>query len=221
MTAVLETSQDVRAALENLQKAFEQLRGEYVHGIKSEADYSRATLLLDELTDGHELNKYEEQMLIELEDAILAYERDSEQFKDFNALFKARTSPVQLIKHLMETLGLTGSDLPEIGDKTVVSKVLNGDRPISHKMAYSLAERFHMDPKAFIARVSMGSNKNGTATSRNALFNRKKGIAEVRLSAAGAVKIFAKSGPLETVGEQQVAASSGNRKPANRPALKR
>lgn len=50
----------------------------------------------------------------------------------------------------METLGLTGSDLPEIGDKSAVSKVLNGDRRISHKMAYALAERFHMNPKAFI-----------------------------------------------------------------------
>jgi len=51
----------------------------------------------------------------------------------------------------METLGLTGSDLPEIGDKTAVSKVLNGDRPISHKMAYALAQRFAMEPGAFVS----------------------------------------------------------------------
>jgi HTH-type transcriptional regulator/antitoxin HigA len=54
----------------------------------------------------------------------------------------------------METLGLTGSDLPEIGDKTAVSKVLNGDRPISHKMAYALAERFGMEPSAFLSVTS-------------------------------------------------------------------
>ncbi|WP_438943813.1 hypothetical protein [Pseudomonas sp. N8] len=61
---------------------------------------------------------------------------------------------MQLIKDLMETLGLTGSDLPEIGDKTAVSKVLNGDRIISHKMAYALAERFAMEPSAFLTATS-------------------------------------------------------------------
>lgn len=149
MTAVLETTDDVRAALENLQVLMEQLRGQFVHGIKDEADYERAAALLDELTDGHELNKYEEQILIELEDAILAYEAQSEQFEAFNAAIEARATPVQLLKDLMETLKLTGSDLPEIGDKTVVSKVLNGERQISHKMAFALAERFGMDPRAF------------------------------------------------------------------------
>jgi HTH-type transcriptional regulator/antitoxin HigA len=149
MTAVLETTDDVRAALENLQVLMEQLRGQFVHGIKDEADYERAAALLDELTDGHELNKYEEQILIELEDAILAYEGESEQFEAFNAAIEARTTPVQLLKDLMETLKLTGSDLPEVGDKTVVSKVLNGERQISHKMAFALAERFGMDPRVF------------------------------------------------------------------------
>lgn len=149
MTAVLENTHDVRAALENLQVLLEQLRGQFVYGIKDEADYARAAALLDELTDGHELNKYEEQILIELEDAILAYEGQSEQFEAFNAAIEARTTPVQLLRDLMETLKLTGSDLPEVGDKTVVSKVLNGERQISHKMAFALAERFGMDPRAF------------------------------------------------------------------------
>jgi HTH-type transcriptional regulator/antitoxin HigA len=149
MTALLEDSQSVRAALENLQMLLEQLRGQFVNGINDPADYARATVLLDELTDGHELSKYEEQILVDLEDAIQAYERDSQQFEAFNDSFKPAT-PVQLLKDLMETLHLTGSDLPEIGDKTAVSKVLNGDRPISHRMAYELAERFHMNPKAFL-----------------------------------------------------------------------
>ncbi|MDR6961688.1 HTH-type transcriptional regulator/antitoxin HigA [Pseudomonas brassicacearum] len=93
----------------------------------------------------------EEKILAELEDEILAYQRDSDQFRDSNAAFEATCTPVQLIKDLMETLGLTGSDLPEIGDKTAVSKVLSGDRPISHKMAYALAERFAMEPSAFLS----------------------------------------------------------------------
>lgn len=159
MTTVLENSQSVRAALENLQMLLEQLRGQFVDGIEGPEDYARATVLLDELTDGHDLNKYEEQILIELEDAILAYEQKGEQLKAFNASIKATTTPVQLIKDLMETLGLTGSDLPEIGDKFVVSKVLNGDRAISPRMALALATRFHMDPKSFVSDTPIRSGK--------------------------------------------------------------
>lgn len=156
MTTVLQNSQSVRAALENLQMLLEQLRGQFVNGISGPEDYARATVLLNELTDGHELNRYEEQILVELEEAILAYEQESAGLKAFNAEIKASMTPVQLLRDLMETLGLTGSDLPEIGDKSAVSKVLNGDRPISHKMAFALADRFHMDPRAFVLPTPAG-----------------------------------------------------------------
>lgn len=147
------------ATLGELHAVMERLRGEFVHGIKTPADYERATWLLDELTDGRELNKVEEKILIELEDEMLAYQRDSDQFRETSAAFEATCTPVQLIKDLMQTLGLTGSDLPEIGDKTAVSKVLSGDRPISHKMAYALAERFAMEPGAFVSPVAGKARK--------------------------------------------------------------
>ena len=151
MSAARNDFQTVIATLGELHTALERLRGEFVHGIKTPADYERATDLLDELTDGRELSKVEEKILVELEDEILAYQRDSDQFGESSAAFEATCTPVQLIKDLMETLRLTGSDLPEIGDKAAVSKVLSGDRPISHKMAYALAERFAMEPSAFVS----------------------------------------------------------------------
>lgn len=159
MITALDNSHSVRDALESLQMILEQLRGQFVDGIEGPEDYARATVLLDELTDGHALNKYEERILVELEDAILAYEHKGEQFSAINAAIKA-TTPVQLIKDLMETLGLTGSDLPEIGDKFVVSKVLNGDRAISARMALALGKRFHMDPSAFFPDASVQSEKS-------------------------------------------------------------
>ncbi|MBF4559948.1 MAG: XRE family transcriptional regulator [Pseudomonadales bacterium] len=143
--------QTMIATLGELTAVLERLRGEFVHGIKTPADFERATDLLDELNDGRELSKVEEKILVELEDEMLAYQRDSEQFRESSAAFESTCTPVQLIRDLMETLGLTGSDLPEIGDKTAVSKVLNGDRPISHKMAYALAQRFAMEPGAFVS----------------------------------------------------------------------
>ena len=162
MSAARNDFQTMIATLGELHAALERLRGEFVHGIKTPADYERATDLLDELTDGRELSKVEEKILVELEDEILAYQRDSGQFRESNAAFEATCTPVQLIKDLMETLGLTGSDLPEIGDKTAVSKVLSGDRPISHKMAYALAERFAMEPSAFVSAASGKAAHTGT-----------------------------------------------------------
>ncbi|MFL6968063.1 MULTISPECIES: helix-turn-helix domain-containing protein [Pseudomonas] len=154
MSAARNDFQTMIATLGELHAVLDRLRGEFVHGIRTPADYERATDLLDELTDGRELSKVEERILVELEDEILAYQRDSAQFRESNAAFEATCTPVQLIKDLMETHGLTGSDLPEIGDKTAVSKVLNGDRPISHKMAYALSERFGMEPGAFLSATS-------------------------------------------------------------------
>lgn len=150
MSAARNDFQTVIASLGELHAVLERLRGEFVHGIKTPTDYERATDLLDELTEGRELSKIEEKILVELEYEILAYQRDSNHFRESNAAFEATCTPVQLIKDLMETLKLTGSDLPEIGDKTAVSKVLRGDRPISHEMAYALAERFKMEPSAFL-----------------------------------------------------------------------
>ncbi len=104
---LLNILQTVIATLGELHAALDRLRGEFVHGIKTPADYERATDLLDELTDGRELSKVEEKILVELEDEILAYQRDSDQFRESNAAFEATCTPVQLIKDLMETLGLT------------------------------------------------------------------------------------------------------------------
>lgn len=164
MSAARDDFQSVIALLGELNAMLDRLRGEFVHGIKSPADYERATFLLDELTDGRALSRAEEKILVELEDEMLAYQRDSAQFSEQRAAFEATCTPAQLIKDLMETLGLTGSDLPEIGDKTAVSKVLSGDRPISHKMAYALAERFAMEPGAFLSKApAKGAGKQAVS----------------------------------------------------------
>ncbi len=179
MSAARNDFQTAVALLVELQAVLARLRGEFVHGIKTPADYDRATDLLDELTDGRNLSKVEEKILAELEEEILAYQRSAEPFREASAVLEATCSPVQLIKDLMETLGLTGSDLPEIGDKTAVSKVLNGERPISHRMAYALAERFAMQPHAFLAPAPAEPGAKGNVRSRlpitSGLFSGREG----------------------------------------------
>ncbi|MBC3363704.1 XRE family transcriptional regulator [Pseudomonas sp. SWRI154] len=208
MSAARNDLQTVIATLGELHAVLDRLRGEFVYGIKTPADYDRATDLLDELTDGRELSKTEERILVELEDEILAYQRDSDQFRESNASFEMTCTPVQLIKDLMETLGLTGSDLPEIGDKTAVSKVLNGDRPISHKMAYALAERFAMEPSAFLTAGSIEAAHIETVrlpVGKNSAYHRFRNdpltAHSVKDPGAGEYKVVTSKGRKKTVEE--------------------
>ncbi|MNC07557.1 Antitoxin HigA [compost metagenome] len=201
--------QTVIATLGELHAVLERLRGEFVHGIKTPADYERANDLLDELTDGRELSKIEEKILVDLEGEILAYQRDSDQFRESNAAFEATCTPVQLIKDLMETLGLTGSDLPEIGDKTAVSKVLSGDRPISHRMAFALAERFAMEPSAFVSAAP--GKATHTETARSTV---KNGSVYKNFRTAPPI---ARPGKEADTGEYKMAASKGGRQTGKTP----
>lgn len=144
--------EDAGATLAQLRELASQFESKYsfVTRITSPQDYSRATVMLDELTGGRELGPNEEALLDELTSAITEYENTSEQFADFNSRWEKKLTPVELLKALMEASDLKGHDLPEIGDKTVVSKVLSGRRKISHKMAIALGQRFSMAPEAFL-----------------------------------------------------------------------
>jgi len=206
MSAVQNQSESVKELLEQMHSLMERLRGEYIHGIKTPADYDRACALLDELTDGQVRTSVEEKILIDLEEAILAYERDSEQFKEFHATVGAPLSPVERLKSLMEMNELTNSDLPEIGDSTIVSKVLNGHRVISHKMAYALSERFSMKPDSFLDKSAAPKAHVSTGMPR------KKG-------AGGLMRELVKKAARQAIGAS--AASDLRPAKASKPAPKR
>lgn len=57
---------------------------------------------------------------------------------------------IALLRTLMQQHGLNGSDLPEIGDKTMVSKVLNGKRVLQRHSMEQLGERFSIRPAMFL-----------------------------------------------------------------------
>ena len=76
-----------------------------------------------------------------LSQAISAYE-SLDELTVF--LEEAESTPVDtaLLRILMDQHNLTGSDLPEIGDKTMVSRVLNGKRTLQRNAIELLAKRF-------------------------------------------------------------------------------
>ena len=62
----------------------------------------------------------------------------------------AMPSDIALLLTSMQQHGLSGSDLPEIGDKTMVSNVLNGKRTLQRHSMEQLGERFDIRPSMFL-----------------------------------------------------------------------
>ncbi|MEN0106167.1 MAG: transcriptional regulator [Pseudomonas sp.] len=131
-----------------IQQTLEQVRGTFIQEITDEDEYNRALALLDELTEIEDQHQFTERLIDQLCASIKRYEDSAPQFAEFNASVAA-LSGVQLLRFLMEQNRLTGSDLPEIGDKTVVSRLLNGKRTLSSANIQALAQRFHLDPGNF------------------------------------------------------------------------
>lgn len=125
----------------------------FIHHIDNPAEYQKALALMDELTDGQALTPVESSLLDILCDTVELYESRAPQLSAFNARVGG-LSEVDLIKALMLQNKLTGADLPEIGDKSVVSRILNGERKLTVEMVARLAARFHIDPGAFIPRAA-------------------------------------------------------------------
>jgi HTH-type transcriptional regulator/antitoxin HigA len=137
--------------MEALRLDMDRMGAHFIHHIDTEADYQKALTVIDELTDGQELDAVEQTLLDTLCDTVERYENNAPQFAVFNARIDALTE-IDLIKALMLQNKLTGADLPEIGDKTVVSRILSGQRKLTIEMISRLAARFHIDPGAFVPR---------------------------------------------------------------------
>jgi HTH-type transcriptional regulator / antitoxin HigA len=111
--------------------------------IKNKKDYEIASALLEELViqtrgkEDHELYVY----LYPLSLIVGAYEKEH---------YPMDASPTEVLRFLMEQHNLKQSDLPEIGNQAKVSEVLAGKRALTPKHIKALAERFHVNPGAFI-----------------------------------------------------------------------
>ena len=140
-----------QSALVDAYEAFMQTAQAYVN-LSTEAEYEaalealEATLEAAEDTPNDPLNP-----LIELlSQSIETYESQNSELTEF--IEEAATLPadIALLKTLMRQHNLTGSDFPEIGDKTMVSKVLNGKRVLQRQSIEQLGQRFGIRPAMFL-----------------------------------------------------------------------
>jgi HTH-type transcriptional regulator/antitoxin HigA len=138
--------------METLRLDMDRLGAHFMHHIDSPQDYQQALKVIDELTDGQELTSVESNLLDILCDTVERYESKAPELTAFNARVEG-LSELDLLKALMLQNKLTGADLPEIGDKSVVSRILSGQRRLTIEMVGRLAARFHLDPGVFVPRT--------------------------------------------------------------------
>jgi HTH-type transcriptional regulator / antitoxin HigA len=61
--------------------------------------------------------------------------------------------PQALLSFLMEEHGLKQSDLPEVGNQSVISQILSGARELNVRQINSLAKRFKVPAGVFFERA--------------------------------------------------------------------
>ena len=108
-------------------------------------DYENTAEVIDRLV-GHELSDEQELFLDTLSTLVEVYENEH------HAIKTSGMPPVEALRFLMGEHGMTAADLGKVlGERTLGSKVLRGERKIGLKYARILARKFGVDVGIFIA----------------------------------------------------------------------
>lgn len=122
-----------------------------VLSLKNEQAYEDALAMVEHLMEsvGEQPNKPENILIGLLAHAIKEYEEKEAEISDFVNQSMAEQGDVAMLRFLLSQHQLTLSDLPEIGHKSLVSKILSGERNLTRSHIEKLSKRFHIDPGLF------------------------------------------------------------------------
>jgi len=81
--------------------------------------------------------------------AIESYENKDPELVSFEQRAMAEPSDIATLRLLMDQHNLGTADLPEIGSKSMVSRVLSGERGLNKNHIQALAHRFGISPSLF------------------------------------------------------------------------
>ena len=121
----------------------------FIVEIVNNEEYEQALALMDELIDDHDNHL----VLIELlSKSIDRWESSSIDFAEFNQRTGSVDPSISVLRLLMDQHELGVADLPEIGSKSLVSKILNQrDRQLTRQHIEALSRRFHVSPALFFS----------------------------------------------------------------------
>jgi HTH-type transcriptional regulator/antitoxin HigA len=119
-------------------RKFTATAGPYLF-IKDEAHYQQALILIESLLEEAQDSPSDPINAVTdlLSQAIEVYENKDKDLVDFAAKAAGQPPDLAMLRLLMDQYQLATADLPEIGSKSMVSRVLSGERSLSKKQAYS------------------------------------------------------------------------------------
>jgi HTH-type transcriptional regulator/antitoxin HigA len=119
--------------------------------LKDEQAYEDALMMVEHLMEsvGEHADRPENILISLLAHAIKEYEEKDDEVSDFVNQSKDTPRDVSMLRLLLSQHQLKLSDLPEIGHKSLVSKILSGERNLTRAHIEKLSQRFHIDPGLF------------------------------------------------------------------------
>lgn len=112
--------------------------------IHDEVQYDNTIEMLDRLTSLRRPTGGQRQYLETL--SVLAEAYENERYA-----IDSDQSPVAILKHLLESNGMNASQLGELlGNRSLGSKILRGERDLSKGHIRTLAKRFKVSPALFL-----------------------------------------------------------------------
>ncbi len=119
--------------------------------IKNNATYEKALVFVSALMDRapDDPNSALNGIIETISKSISEYENTLESVQEFEKVVSDMPADISMLRLLMDQHELNGTDFPEIGDKTLISKILKGDRNLTKDHIVKLSERFDISPALF------------------------------------------------------------------------
>jgi len=119
--------------------------------IKNNATYEKALAFVSALMDRapDDPNSTLNGIIETISKSISEYENTLESVQEFEKAALEIPADIAMLRLLMDQHELNGTDFPEIGDKTLVSKILKGNRNLTKDHIVKLSERFDISPALF------------------------------------------------------------------------
>ncbi|PCH51964.1 MAG: transcriptional regulator [Cellvibrionales bacterium] len=119
--------------------------------IEDESHYQETLFVIEELMEEAKdsLTDPLNAVIDMLSNAIEKYESEDLEINSFVDDLDNQSVDVALIRLLLDQHSLGMGDLPEIGSKSMVSRVLSGERKLNKNHIQALSARFHISPALF------------------------------------------------------------------------
>jgi len=137
-------------AFKNACQDFAHAAEPYLH-IRDADHYDETMELIEELLEEAEdsLDDPINAIIDLLSRSIESYENENTELVEFESRIMEQPADLSMLRVLMDQYNLGIADLPEIGSKSMVSRVLSGERALNKNHIKSLSERFNINPGLF------------------------------------------------------------------------